>query len=132
MRRHAARRDLGVELRDADERGRERAEGQRQRDSLRHRGHRHPHAHRVADDDADHQSGDDPPVVDDRVVEQRAGDGEQHAERRHLHSAPCPVGARETAQSQNEQDRRNEVADLNESVAHVREAGRGKRDAETA
>ena len=82
------------------------------RDSLRHRRHRHPHAHRVADDDAEHQSADDPAVVDDRVVEQRAGDGEQHADRRLLHAAPCLVGPRETAQSENEQDRRDEVADL--------------------
>ena len=73
---------------------------------------------RVADDDAENQTGRDPAVVDDRVVEQRAGDGEQHADRRLLHAAARLVGPRETAQSENEQDRRDEVAALDEEVAH--------------
>ena len=97
---------VGVVLGDADERRRERAERERERDSLRHRRHRHPLAHRIADDDAEDEAAGDPAIVDDRVVQQRADDGEQHADRRLLHAAPRLVGAREAAQPEDEQDRR--------------------------
>ena len=69
--------------------------------------------------DAEHEPADDPAVVDDRVVEQRADDGEQHADRGLLHAAPRLVGAREAAQSEDEQDRRDEVAAFDEDVAHA-------------
>ena len=45
------------------------------------------HAERDADDRADDEAADDPVVADDLVVQQRADDGEQHADRGLLHAA---------------------------------------------
>ena len=67
---------------------------ERDRDSLRHRRHRHPHAERIADDRAEHEPAGDPVVVDDLVVARSVPhDGEQHADRGQLHAAPRLVRA---------------------------------------
>ena len=110
-RRHARRRDEAVApmerrvvLGHADERRGERTKAQRHGDPLRKRRRRHPHAERIPDERAEHEAGDDPPVVDDVVVDERAADGHQHAERGVLHAAPRAVRVRQTAQSEDEED----------------------------
>ena len=68
-----------IKFRGADQGDAERAEGVAERGSLRDGGHLH-HAERDADAAAEHQADGDPLVIDDAVVQQRAGDGQQHAE----------------------------------------------------
>src|SRR6185436_1457022 len=82
--------------------------GMRERDPLRHLGHRDQQAHRDADDGADDQPADDPPVVDDVAVHQRAQDAEHHAQHRHLHAPPSRLRVREHPEPDEEEERRDE------------------------
>src|ERR1700723_2246508 len=75
--RHVGR--AQIEFGGADECDAEGAEGVAERGSLRDGGHV-DHAERHADDGAEDQSDGDPFVFDDVVIEQRADDGDQHAE----------------------------------------------------
>ena len=92
-----------IVLADADQRRRQRAEHVRERDALRHRRHRHELAERVADDVPMHEARDDPRVGEDLLVQQRADDGQQHAQRGELHAAPRLVRLGQAAQAEDEQ-----------------------------
>ena len=78
--RHHELGDVGgtqIELGGADQSDAESAEGVAEGGPLRDGGHLH-HAQRDADAGAEHERDDDPLVVDDAVMQQRAGDGEDH------------------------------------------------------
>src|SRR5947207_6058520 len=86
----------------------------RQRSSLRHRRHRHPNAHRRAEQSTDQQSDDNPGVADDLEMHERADDGHQHAELGHVHPALGGFRMAQALQSENEKDRSEQVAKFDE------------------
>ena len=80
--RHHEARNVGrsqIEFGRADQRYAKSAERMAERGSLRHGGHVH-HAQRDSDSGAEHECDDNPFVVDDAVMQQRASDGEHHAD----------------------------------------------------
>ena len=81
-----------IVLGDADQRRRQAAERVRERDSLGHLGHRDARDG-GADDRADDEAGDDPVVGDDLLVEERADDGDQHADDADEDAAPRALRA---------------------------------------
>ena len=99
---------------DADHRDAERAEGVAERGSLRHGGHLH-HAEGDADDRAEHQRDDDPPVFDDSVVQQRAADGQQHAQLAGPDAAARRGGRAHPLERQDEEHRGDDVRKFDES-----------------
>ena len=118
---------VGVILGHADERRRERAERERERNALRHCRHRHPHPERVPHNDADHHAERDPLVIDDLVVDERTRDGEQHPHGCLLHAAAGLVRTREAAESEDEEDRRADIRDLDEQRSHLSASDIGHR-----
>ena len=64
----------------------QRAERMRKRGALRDGSHRNPQSHADANDGAQPQSGRDPFVGDDFVMEESADDGEQHSRFRQKHA----------------------------------------------
>ena len=112
-------RDVGraqVELRRADQRDAERAEGVAQRGPLRHGRHLH-HAQRHADDRAQHQRDGDPLVVDDLVVEQRAADRQEHPQLAGQDAAAAVAGELIHFSERMNRARGDEVRDLDDVFA---------------
>ena len=93
-----------VKLGNTDEGRGESAKRVRQRSTLWHRRHRHPHAHRESNERADREARKYPRVSDDLVMHQRADDGHQHAKLGEMHSALRGFGMAQSFQSENEKD----------------------------
>ena len=98
----------------ADQRRSKCAEGVGQRSPLRHRGHRHPDAHRGPQRRTNQQTHDDPRVADYLEVHERADDGHQHAELGHMHPALRRFGMTQALQSEDEKDRSKQVTEFDE------------------
>ena len=105
---------VAVILGNADQGRGECAERVRQRGPLRHRGHRHPHAHGQAQRRADQKSDDDPGVADDLEMHQRTDDGHHHAELGEVHAALCGLGMAQALEAQNEKDRGEQITEFDE------------------
>ena len=58
----------------------------------------------IADERAEHETAGDPAVVEDLVVDQRAADGEQHADRGVLHPSSRGVRLRQAPQAEDEEE----------------------------
>ncbi len=115
---HHEGRDVGraqVEFGGSDQRDAECAEGVAERGSLRHGGHLH-HAERHADDGAEDQCDGDPFVFNNVVIEQRAADGEQHADFAGAHAAAGGGGRAHPLQRHDEERRGDQVDDFDEGV----------------
>ena len=116
--RHREAGDVGasqIEFGGADQRDAERAEGVAERRPLRHGGHLHQ-AQRNADDGAEHQRDRDPLVVDDAVVQQRAADGQQHADLAGPDAVPGRARRTHPLQRENEQDAGDQVGDFDDGL----------------
>src|ERR1700722_2377326 len=111
--RHVGR--AQVKLGGADQRDAEGAEGVAERGSLGHGGHVH-HAERHADDRAEHQGDGDPLVFDDVVIEQRAGNREEHADFAGADAAAGGGGRAHPHQSEDEEGRGDQIYDFDEGV----------------
>jgi hypothetical protein len=116
----------------ADEDGREADEAVQERDELGHRRHRDAGGHERADAGADDQGEHKVRVGVHAAVEQRGHDGDAHADEpvrvaatgRHLTGQP--------AQTQDEQNRREDVGDGEESVFDLQAVHRGALTSETS
>ena len=75
----------------------------------------------AADHEPDQRSTGSAMIV---VVDQRADDGEQHADRRLLHAALALVRAGQALQAEDEEDRRGQVARLDDEVSRIVTSGR--------
>src|SRR5438309_157957 len=84
-----------------------------ERGSLRHCGHLDT-AERDADACSQHQGDDDPFVIDDAVVQQRARDGQHHADLAGPYSAPGSARRAHPFQRQNEERAGDQINDLND------------------
>src|ERR1700722_15895587 len=105
-----------VEFRGADQGYAERAEGVAEGGSLGNGGHLH-HAERDADARAEHQSDDDPLPVDNAVTQQRAADGQDHADFAGENPVARGGGRTHPLQRENEQGAGDEVDDFDEVLA---------------
>ena len=112
--RHVGR--LQVVFGRADQRDAERAEGVAQGGPLRHGRHLH-HAQGHADDRAEHQRDGDPRVIDDAVVQQRAGDGQEHPQLARPDSAPRRARRTHPLEREDEQGRGDQVGQLDHVFA---------------
>ncbi len=110
----------------ADEADGEAAEAVRQRRPLRHRGHRHEQRQRQPRDRADHQADDDPLVVLHLRLDDRADDGQGHADLAGDDALPRGRRRAQPLERHDEEPRRDQVARLRERrhrqalVAHGR------------
>ena len=114
--RHHEPRNVGraqVELRSAHKGDAKRPEGVAQRGPLRHCGHVH-HPQRDAEDRAEHKRDGDPPVVHDSVMQQRSGDGQDHAHLAGTDAAPRGAWRAHPFQRKDEQRGGNQVGDLDD------------------
>ncbi len=84
---------------------------------LRHRRHLHS-AQRNADDRSQHQRDRDPGVVHDPAMQQRAADGQQHADLAGQNSTSRRDRRTHPLQRQNEQDARYEINDFYDVLGH--------------
>ena len=87
-----------------------------ERGPLRDRCHVH-HAERDADAAAQHQPDGDPLVVDDAVVQQSAGDGQQHSEFTRPNSVAGGGGRTHPLQRQDKQGAGNQVDGFDDVLA---------------
>src|ERR1700686_3842524 len=92
-----------------------------ERGSLRHCGHVH-HAQRDSDSGAEHECDDNPFVIDDAVMEQGTGDGEDHADLASSHAALGRGWRAHPFQRQNKENAGDEVDDLDDLLI-AREIG---------
>src|SRR5947207_15761551 len=84
-----------------------------ERGSLRHRGHLDT-AERDADACSQHQGDDDPFVIDNSVVQQRARNGQHHTDLAGPDSAPGSARRAHPFQRQNEQRAGDQINDFND------------------
>ena len=122
--RHHERRYVGraqIKFGGADQRHAERAKRMAERRPLRHGGHR-DFAERYADDGAENKRNDDPFVLDDAVIQQRAGNGQQHADFSSEDAAACGCRRTQPLQRKNKKRGRDQVGDFDEVFR--RHAGR--------
>src|SRR5207248_11052658 len=103
---------------DADQRGGEGAEGVGKGGALGDRRNRDPDRHRSSDGRADDEADRDPAVIDDLVVDQRADDGEEHADLGEEHSAARGLRMAQAPEPEDEEDRRGEVEKLQHVPLH--------------
>src|SRR6266540_2848025 len=96
------------------ERRRDRPEHVRDGDPLGHRRHRDVDAERISDHRSEREAGEDPLEAHDLLLQEGAHDRDEHPDRRELHAPPGPVGDREAAQAQDEEEGRREVGGLDE------------------
>src|ERR1700675_4652700 len=117
--RHHEAGDIGgaqIKLGRADQRHAQCAKSVTERGSLWDGGHR-DFPERYADDGTEHKRNEDQPVVDNPVVQQRAADGQQHAD----FACPDAVAGRgrraHPLQREDEQHARDEIQQLNDDLA---------------
>ena len=86
---------------------------------FRHRGHRHQTRRERADDTAHHQPQDNPPELDDGLVQQGDDHGEQHTAGGHQVAVACGGRRTQHLQAEDEQYRRRDVRQVNpQGVTH--------------
>ncbi len=105
-----------IKLSGADQRHAECAESVAERGPLRDGGHLH-HAQRDADARAQHERDDDPLVIDDAVMQQRAADGQHHADFAGQNAVAGGGGRTHPLQRENEQRAGDEIDDFDEVLA---------------
>ena len=107
-------------LGDPDEARGQAAEGVRERDTLRHLRHRDPRADGDADSASEGEAAEDPVVTDDVACGASvADDGDEHPELTEEEAAPRGLRTREAPQAQDEEDRRDDVAEAEDDGCRV-------------
>ena len=107
------------------------AEAVRERGPLRHRGHGHQQRERQADDGAHDHADDDPLEALDLRLDQRADDGQHHADLAGDDALPRGGRGAEPLQRHDEEARRHQVAHLRQR-RHGQRRGAGHRHREIA
>src|ERR1700738_4580561 len=89
-----------------------------ERNALWHRGHRYPHAKRISGYCTNSRADDNPFIGDDTRVKKGRHDRDGHAERGQLHATPGTVGTTQGAKSGDEQERCEQIRELDKYLDH--------------